>query len=302
MMDVAPRLPFGISLSLFRRLLNWLRPTSQNHSFMERNPVPQLPFVLISNDDGIHAPGIHALAKEIAQIARVAIVAPHMERSANSHCLTISRPLRIQKLEPKPYSEEIYEVDGTPVDCVKIALDTILEEKPDLVLSGINRGGNLGTDVLYSGTVAAAMEGTINGCKAMAFSAHGPGQKDLYYETSAKVARILLEKRKDLNLQEGTMLNVNIPARPFEQVRGVRSTTCGNRIYDDHYWRKEDPRGLPYYWIGADSHRFVDIPGSDCNAVADGFVAISALKPELLDREANSQLSRKIPELFEGLF
>lgn len=264
--------------------------------------MPQLPFVLISNDDGIHAPGIHALAKEISKVAKVVIVAPHMERSANSHCLTISRPLRIQKLDPKPYSHDIYEVDGTPVDCVKIALDTILDEKPDWVLSGINRGGNLGTDVLYSGTVAAAMEGTINGCKAMAVSAHGPGQKDLYYETSAKIARILLEKRQDLNTKAGTMINVNIPARPLEQVRGVKPTSCGKRIYDDHYWQKEDPRGLPYYWIGADTHNFVDIPGSDCNAVAEGYVSISALKPDLLDREANSQLSKKIPQLFEGLF
>lgn len=261
-----------------------------------------LPTILLSNDDGIHAPGIHVLAKELSKIAKIIIVAPHRERSANSHLLTVSDPLRVVKLDPLPYSEEIYEVTGSPVDCIKLGLDQLLSNKPDWVFSGINRGGNLGTDVLYSGTVAAAMEGVINGCKAMAFSSHGPGKSDpeLHYETAAHIARVLLEHQSQIELPKRSMLNVNVPAVPLNLLKGVKSTFLGQRVYGDHYMEKIDPRGIPYFWLGSDSHKFEHLPGSDCNTVNEGWASASLLQPTLAVENSKELLDAPLENIFSN--
>ena len=262
--------------------------------------MPSKQTILLSNDDGIHAPGIHILAKALAEVAQVVIIAPHRERSAHSHFLTVSDPLRVEKLSPLPYASDIYEVSGTPVDCVKLGLDSILSKKPDWIFSGINRGGNLGTDVLYSGTVAAAMEGAIQGYKAMAFSSHGPGKGDseLHYETAASLAKTLFENQAKIDLPIHKMINVNVPAIPLDKLKGVRSAFLGRRIYKDTYAKKTDPRGIPYYWLGADAHGYESEAGSDCDTVAEGWASMTMLQPSLEFDQAQKTFQNTVQEIF----
>ena len=255
------------------------------------------PLILLSNDDGIYARGIHALAETLSSVADLYIVAPHMERSAFSHALTISSPLRVQQIDSKPYCNQIFEVNGTPVDCVKIGLDKIMPKKPDLVVSGINRGANMGTDILYSGTVGAAMEALINGCPAIAMSCHGPFTSDLNYHAAAELARELVESR-DLwfDPKNSWMLNVNAPTGYFDDLKGVKSASLGLRLYDDSYWKKTDPRGRDYYWLGADSQKHVDIDGSDCNYLDQGFATMTTLKPSMLADDGQDHLVRNLSD------
>lgn len=256
------------------------------------------PLILLSNDDGIYARGIHALAETLSTVADLYIVAPHMERSAFSHALTISSPLRVQQIDSKQYCDQIFEVNGTPVDCVKIALDKIMPKKPDLVVSGINRGANMGTDILYSGTVGAAMEALINGCQAIAISCHGPFTSDLNYHGAAELAKQLVVTRHLwFDTENRWMLNVNAPSGHFDELKGVESAIPGRRIYDDSYWKKTDPRGRDYYWLGADSQNHVDIKGSDCNFLDQGYATMTPLKPSMLAAEGQEHLARHLSSL-----
>lgn len=260
------------------------------------------PLILLSNDDGVHAEGLHCLAEAMASLGKVVIVAPHMERSAFSHALTISTPLRIQKLDSKPYSEEIFEVTGTPVDCVKIALDKLLPRAPDLVMSGVNRGGNLGTDILYSGTVGAAMEALINGCRAMAISCHGPLTSPLDYRGAARIAGLLAATpERWFGAQTRWMLNVNVPSGDIRSVKGIRTAIPGKRMYDDSYWQKTDPRGVDYFWLGADSQSYADIDGSDCQLVGNGFASVSALQASFVSGEGLEHIASGLHSVFDSL-
>ena len=257
------------------------------------------PLILLCNDDGIHARGIHTLAEELSGFGTVFIVAPHMERSAYSHALTISNPLRIQQLDHRPYCENIFEVNGTPADCVKVALDKVLPRRPDLIVSGINRGANIGTDTLYSGTVGAAMEGVINGCPAIAISCHGSFAEKLNYEAASKVAGQLVRNRSVWSETPAkTVLNVTVPSGSFSELRGFKAAVPGKRIYDDSYWKKTDPRGKDYFWLGADSQKHEDIPGSDCNYLSGGYATLTRLKPSLLDWEAQQKLEHEVAKIF----
>lgn len=205
--------------------------------------------ILISNDDGIVALGIRVLANTMAKEGHeVTVVAPDVERSATGHGITMHQPIRAEKMEGifEP-QVKAYACSGTPSDCVKLALDALLEDKPDFVLSGINQGANLATDILYSGTVSAAMEGTIEGITSIALSLNSFINKE--FQPSANFAVKLINQLKENPLPKPTLLNVNIPAIPETEITGVKITCQGIRHYMDIFEKRVDPRGKSYYWL-----------------------------------------------------
>ncbi len=244
------------------------------------------PLFLICNDDGVHAPGIKALAMAVEKLADVIVVAPHVERSGSGQGLSLTLPLRAERIQ-----NNIYAVEGTPADCMIFAFSKVLDRKPDFVLSGINRGSNIGQDTLYSGTVAAAMEGCLSGVPAVAFSLNARKSFELTdYLDAVKVIRLMFEKRELLEPAKNCVLNVNIPHLPFEQIKGFAVATLGRRVYDQQILEGTDPRGRPYYWIGGGGEAFADIPGSDCKLLDDGFVTLTALSPDHIDATVNQSL------------
>lgn len=248
------------------------------------------PLFLLCNDDGVHAPGIKALANAVEKYGDVVIVAPHIERSGSGQGLSLTQPLRLDRL-----SSNIYAVEGTPTDCMIFALASIMDRKPDWVLSGINRGSNVGQDVLYSGTVAAAMEGCLHGIPAMAFSlANGRAFEIQDYADSVKVIRAIFDQLELFANAPGNVLNINIPAIPFAEMNGMKVTTQGRRIYEAQIAEATDPRGRPYYWIGGGGTEFTDIPGSDCNYLAEKYVTISVLTPDRVNYDMNAVLEKSL--------
>lgn len=240
-----------------------------------------MPRILVTNDDGYFSEGIAALATALESVGDVIIVAPSSEQSASSHSLTLTRPLRVRQLD-----ERRYNVDGTPTDCVVLALMTILKDnRPDLVVSGINHGANLGDDVTYSGTVAGAMEGVIFGVPSIAVSMTQRDERD-FRHAAALTAR-LAQKVLVEGLPSGTLLNVNVP--PGE-VRGVRWTKQGIKGAQTHIVEGVDPRGKQYYWIGAQIYATQVEPDSDYAAVKEGLVSITPLRVELTDQPALEKL------------
>lgn len=234
---------------------------------------------LVSNDDGVHAPGLAALAEQLTLLGRVTVVAPDGERSAFSSALTLDRPLRPQRL-----GNGFISVNGTPADCVHIALNGLLDEIPDLIISGINAGANLGDDVIYSGTVAAALEGRFLGRPAIAVSLVADNAKSLgieaYRPAAAQVAR-LLSRWPDLALPPRTLLNVNVPAGPAEALRGLRVTRLGHRAPSQDVLRLKDPRGHDVFWIGAAGDPLDSAPGTDFHAVREGYVSVTPLDSDM---------------------
>ena len=236
-----------------------------------------MPRILVTNDDGYFSEGIAALAAALESVGEVIIVAPSSEQSASSHSLTLTRPLRIRHL-----AENRYNVDGTPTDCVVLALMTILKDnRPDLVVSGINHGANLGDDVTYSGTVAGAMEGVIFGVPSIAVSMTHRDERD--FSHAAALTAQLAQKVLQDSLPDGTLLNVNVP--PGE-IRGVRWTKQGIKGAQTHIVEGIDPRGKQYYWIGAQIDATQVEPDSDYAAVKEGLVSITPLRVELTDQHA----------------
>jgi 5'-nucleotidase len=231
------------------------------------------PLIVLSNDDGVHAEGIHALRRALAPIARVIVMAPEREQSASSHRITLSRPLRHRMI-----AEDVHAVDGTPADCVYIALNLpgLLPRRPDLVLSGINHGFNLGMDVVYSGTVAAAREAALRGYVAMAISAEpGADMPRAARDTVPLVERALVLRKQR---QAGLLLNVN---HPREASRGVRPTRLGRRDYHDVVEVRTDPRGRDYYWIGGPVSSHEDSEGVDTATIDRGYISVTPLSLEL---------------------
>ncbi len=216
------------------------------------------PRLLISNDDGIYSSGLKALVDAVSGLGEVWVVAPETEQSASSHSLSLHRPLRIRK-----HAERWFGIDGTPVDCVYLAFHHLMKEgAPTLVLSGINRGANLAEDVIYSGTVAAAMEGSLLGIPSIAFSL--ATRRVFDFTQSAIFARALVQAALAHPLPRQMLLNVNIPAAP---VPGYEVTRLGRHAYVGGVIEKEDPRGRPYYWIGGTGYEHVSSPGTDCTVV-----------------------------------
>jgi 5'-nucleotidase len=235
--------------------------------------------ILISNDDGYTAPGIEALATELTTLGTITVVAPDRNRSGASNSLTLDNPLRVNRLQ-----NGVYRVEGTPTDCVHLAITGLLEHEPDLVVSGINAGANLGDDVLYSGTVAAAMEGRFLGLPAIAISLVSTDCK--HYETAAWVARKLVEGLQKSSLPANTILNVNVPDLPIDEIKGFESTRLGYRHKAEPVIKEFDPRGRPMYWVGPAGEEQDAGPGTDFDAIRRGMVSVTPLQIDLTRYDA----------------
>ena len=239
--------------------------------------------ILLTNDDGIASPALAQLQRNLSAFGRVITIAPDRNQSASSHSLTLHRPLRIQEV-----GEDTYSVDGTPTDCVLVAFHGQLGEKPDLVVSGINHGPNMGEDVFYSGTVAAAVEGVLQGVPGLAASLVTRAETD--FREPADIVGRLLRQVLERGLTRRLLLNVNIPFLPSEAIRGVRITRLGTRIYEDTLVRKVDPRGRDYFWIGGEDPVWRPDEGTDFHSVDAGYVSVTPLQLELTDQGARADM------------
>jgi 5'-nucleotidase len=229
--------------------------------------------ILISNDDGYLSPGIETLADAVSEIADVTVVAPDRDRSGASHSLTLRQPLRVQRA-----SNGFLYVDGTPTDCVHLAITGLMPEEPDMVVSGINRGANLGDDVLYSGTVAAAMEGRWLGYPALAVSLAGP-RPPKHYDTAAAIVVEMLKAMK--RLPPETILNINVPDVPLSEIEGTCATRLGNRHKSEPAVRDTDPGGETIYWVGPPGNEQDAGEGTDFNAIRRNMVSVTPLTTDL---------------------
>jgi len=249
--------------------------------------------ILITNDDGIRAEGLRCLADVAKRFGEVKIVAPDRERSACSHAMTMRDPLRVKTFNWDGC--DALEVDGFPVDCVNVGLTVLYPDGCELVLSGINNGPNLGFDVTYSGTVAGAMEGTINGIPSIAISmaAFATGAP-LHYNTGARWLREHFEALVSLPKAPLTFLNINVPACDFQEIRGHRVTPMGQRVYQDRVEKRTDPWGNPYYWQGGVAALESDQPGTDVEAVTQGFVAITPVTLDWTNHDHLKVLSDRL--------
>lgn len=230
--------------------------------------------ILVSNDDGYLATGINVLADALAGIADVVVVAPDRNRSAASNSLTLSSPLRVSET-----GENRYSVNGTPSDCVHLAITGLLDEEPDLVVSGINHGANLGDDVIYSGTVAAAMEGRFLGLPTIAVSLVGHDLE--HFATAARVVTDMVEKLEASGMPSDTILNVNVPDVPFDELRGVRAVRLGFRHKSEPVVRDRDPYGRTIYWVGPAGPGQDAGDGTDFHAIEAGYASVTPLKVDL---------------------
>lgn len=240
--------------------------------------------ILISNDDGYLAPGLEALAGALASIAEIVVVAPDSNRSGASNSLSLDRPLSVQKA-----ANGFYFVNGTPTDCVHVALTGMLDYRPDLVVSGINNGQNMGDDTLYSGTVAAATEGYLFGIPAIAFSQVAHGWE--HVDAAARVACEIVQRRFD-ELPSPYLLNVNIPNLPYEAMGPLRATRLGRRHQAEPVIRAQDPRGREIFWIGPPGACLDAGPGTDFHATSQGEISITPLQIDLTHRTQLDQLAR----------
>ncbi|MBI5971479.1 MAG: 5'/3'-nucleotidase SurE [Deltaproteobacteria bacterium] len=248
-----------------------------------KKPAEKNKVILISNDDGIRSEGIKKIASALRRVGVVYVVAPDRERSAAGHSLTLHRPLRVEEIAARMYA-----VDGTPTDCISIAVNKLLPVRPDLIVSGVNKGGNLGEDITYSGTVSAAMEGTLMNIPSIAVSLVAPGDFDFAAAAafSAKIARIILKK----GLPKDTFLNVNIPG--VKVIKGVRITKQGKRHFSDTVVEKLDPRGKKYYWIGGDMLRWEGGTDTDFYAISKGQISITPLHLDLTNYSSMQEMRR----------
>jgi 5'-nucleotidase len=239
--------------------------------------------VLLTNDDGIQAPALRHLKAALAPLGRVIIVAPDRDQSACSHALTLHRPFRIQQHEP-----DVYSVDGTPTDCVITSFYGLLDRRPDLVISGINLGPNMGEDVFYSGTVAAAIEASLQGTPAIAASFATKTVTD-FAEPARFIARLVGRLLAE-GLPRRNLLNVNFPGGPWAELRGVKVTRLGSRVYHDTLVKKVDPRGRDYYWIGGEDPEWESIEGTDFHAVHAGWISVTPLRLDFTADPALAEL------------
>jgi 5'-nucleotidase len=249
--------------------------------------------ILVTNDDGIYAPGLLALAQEMRKLGSVTVFAPDRNWSASGHVKTMERPLRVREAVLADGSPA-FTSDGAPSDCVALPLLGLLKEKIDLVVSGINPFPNIGHDVTYSGTVTAAMEAVIAGVKGVAVSLDSPEgyTAPLDYSTAASVARRVVEKVIVDGLPEGTVMNINVPYLKENELKGYMITRQGMRVYHDALDTRIDPRGKPYYWIGGQMPGGVDEPGTDFGALRAGYVSITPLQLDMTYYKAMDVLKK----------
>jgi 5'-nucleotidase len=252
--------------------------------------------LLISNDDGVEAPGICVLAESLSGLGNVTVVAPDRDRSGASNSLTLDQPIRVTRLE-----NGFFRVAGTPTDCVHLALCGMLEDEPDIVVSGINNSANLGDDVIYSGTVAAAMEGRFLGLPAVAVSLVSLGHQPRHFESAARAARLIVERLVHDPLPADTILNLNVPDLPWEKIRGFEVTRLGHRHRAEPCVPQTDPRGRPIWWIGAAGPEQDAGPGTDFHAVRNGFVSITPIHVDLTRYQALDKVSGWVDALSNAL-
>jgi 5'-nucleotidase len=250
----------------------------------DQRPPDRRPYILCTNDDGIHAPGLDVLREAARRLGSVVVVAPDREQSATSHSLTVHRPLRVTRRD-----EHTHVVDGTPTDCVLIAVNRLLDARPDFVFSGVNQGPNMGEDVLYSGTVAAAMEGTILGIPSVAvsLSSRSPDHLEGLAGPLARLLRGLVDRT---DFPDETFFNINLPDIPAGEIRGARITTLGRRVYSDSLTRREDPSGREYFWIGGGVSSWSGREDSDFRAVRAGYASITPLHLDLTNYRLISEV------------
>lgn len=245
--------------------------------------------ILLSNDDGYQAPGLRALYDAISEIADTVVVAPDRDRSGASNSLTLEQPIRARNAE-----NGFVRVEGTPTDCVHLAITGLLEQEPDMVVSGINAGPNMGDDVLYSGTVAAATEGRFLGYPAIAVSiaSHAPR----YFETAARVTLGLVQRLFEQPIAADSILNINVPDLPLEELQGTVATRLGHRHKAEPVVKSEDPRGRPIYWVGPAGAEQDAGPGTDFHAVRNGYVSVTPLQVDLTRHQSLPALARWLKE------
>lgn len=244
--------------------------------------------ILLSNDDGYQSEGIATLALALADLAELTIVAPDRNQSGASHSLTLETPLRVARTR-----EGIYYVNGTPTDCVHLAITGLLDHEPDMVIAGINHGANLGDDVLYSGTVAAAVEGRFLGLPAIAVSL--AGQNPRHFDTAGQAARILLQRLQEQPLPADTILNVNVPDVPYQQLQGFAATRLGYRHRSEPVVESRDPKGRPVFWVGAAGVGQDAGPGTDFDAIEHLRVSVTPLHIDLTRHTAIPSLAEWLP-------
>ncbi|SDP33460.1 5'/3'-nucleotidase SurE [Desulforhopalus singaporensis] len=237
--------------------------------------------ILITNDDGIHSPGIKALKEAMEKLARTIVIAPDRDNSAVSHSLTMNRPLKVSKLE-----DNMYTVNGTPTDCVALGIKKILASPPDLLISGINGGANLGDDISYSGTVSAAIEGTMYGIPSIAISVGGEPPFD--FRGATRIAAFIAQKALNDRLPENTLLNINVPSG-HERYK-IRVTRQGRRLWEDSIHETHDPRGIPHYWIGGGTPLMDPSEDTDVYVFGAGCVSITPIQLDLTNHSGISYL------------
>jgi 5'-nucleotidase len=242
--------------------------------------------ILVTNDDGVHSPGIIALYRTMKAFGEVFMVAPDRERSAASHSLTMHRPLKVSRLR-----NNVYSINGTPTDCVTLGINKVLPEKPGLVVSGINRGANLGDDITYSGTVSAAIEGTIFGIPSIALSLIN--DKQYHYDTASFFASQIVPLVLEQLLPDDTLLNINIPNLPKNEIRGVKITRQGKRVYDNSIQETYDPWGDKHYWIGGGKPSWESGEDTDIDAVKADYVSVTPIHLDLTNYQALGILRKK---------
>ncbi len=235
--------------------------------------------VLLTNDDGIQAPGLLALAREMSGISETFVVAPEQERSATSHAITLHKPLRATQTRLADMGIPAWSTNGTPADCVVLAVLDLLGSPPDVVVSGINMGANLGMDMIYSGTVSAAVEATLFGIAAVAISV--AAFENLHWEPAAKFAATLVPEVARHGLPPDTFLNVNVPNRPAADITGVEVTRQSSRRYVNRLEKRADPRGRDYYWLTGSVEDGESAPGTDVRAVAEGRISVTPLRLDM---------------------
>jgi 5'-nucleotidase len=252
--------------------------------------------VLVSNDDGVDAPGIRVLAERLGAVGEVTVVAPDRDRSGASNSLTLDVPIRVLKMD-----NGHYRVAGTPTDCVHLALAGLLEHEPDIVVSGINNSSNLGDDVIYSGTVSAAMEGRFLGLPAIAVSLASRDHQGVHYESAAQAVLLLMRRLLVDPLPADTILNVNVPDRPWTDIRGFEVTRLGKRHRSAPCIAQTDPRGRPIWWIGPAGGAEDDGPGTDFNAVHRGYVSVTPIHVDLTRYQALEKISGWVQAMADAM-
>jgi 5'-nucleotidase len=244
-----------------------------------------MPRILVTNDDGVHSEGIHALARALSPLGDISIVAPTQEASAIGHALTLRRPLRLEKNGPN-----VFAVDGTPTDCVNVAIAHVLNGKPDLIVSGINKGWNLGDDVTYSGTVSGALEGALLGIPSIAISTENYRRTgEFEFGPSAEAARTVAEAVFEQGMPRFTLLNINVPFGPN---KGFRTTVQARRNHITVVNKRIDPRGSAYFWIEEGENEWEPHDRSDYQAVRDGYISLTPLQPDMTAHDAVKYVER----------